>query len=504
MNVRRASLLLILLALVVTGAPATGPAAQPKRPNVIVLMSDDQTLESVRVMRHTNALIGRAGATFSNHLVSFPLCCPSRATYLTGQYMHNHGVQGNLPPLGGYAAFDGMKTLPVWLEGAGYRTTHIGKYLNGYGQDAAPDKPPGWTDWRGSIDPDTYRMYGYSLFENDRRVTYGTKPSDYQTDVYRAKAISAVRASVASGKPFFLSVAFLAPHAEFGVPGPDNPRAAPRHARSLARIDVPSLSDPTFDEDNTTDKPAWYQVRYQPMSAAERRDVAIRYRARLRSLLAVDEAVKAIVDELRAQDVLDETYVIYTSDNGFLHGEHRIRQGKFYPYEPALRVPLLIRGPGIPAGVTSEQYTANVDLAPTIAELAGVSPGHVVDGVSLLRSARSPRTTTSRPILVESARSAPNAPGTLPPPLPEPNAAIAIEVTAPRYAGVHTERYVYVEYVDGQLELYDLAVDPFQARSRHLDPAYLPTMRALRGVLGELRSCRGESCSVEAEIPAPR
>jgi arylsulfatase A-like enzyme len=503
---RLASIVLVLAALALVGTPPTHPRAAPRRYNVVVLMSDDQTLESMRVMRRTRISLGRAGATFNNHFVSYPLCCPSRATYLTGQFMHNHGVEGNWPPRGGYTALDSTNTLPVWLENAGYRTTHIGKYLNGYGRRVTPTKPAGWTDWHGSIDPSTYRMYGYRLFENGREVTYGTKGSDYQTDVYRAKAIAAIRRSVAAGKPFFISVGFLAPHDENGVPQPDNPRAAPRHAGALTDITVPPLEDPSFDESDTTDKPSWYQARYGPMQAADRQAVAIRYRARMRSLLAVDEAVHAIVDELDTQGVLDDTYVIYTSDNGFFHGEHRIRQGKFFPYEPSIRVPLLIRGPGIPAGVRSNQYTVNVDLAPTITEVAGARPGRVMDGTSLLSFARSPAKTTPRTILLETGRAPSGADADQDlraPPGAGGAAGAAFELTFPMYQGVHTRRYAYFEYLDGERELYDLSVDPFQMQSKHLEPTYRSTMLALSRVLDRLRRCRGDSCFVQADIPAP-
>src|SRR5215211_8531392 len=175
------------VAVLPAASSSTSDAATPsQRPNIVVVMSDDQTLESLRVMSNVNELLARQGATFTNNFVSFPLCCPSRTTFLTGQYGHNHTVMGNAPPQGGYEKLRPTEnsTLPVWLRAAGYHTIHIGKYLNGYGRADPTHVPAGWSEWYGSVDPSTYRFYGYTLNENGRLVNYGSSPQEYQGDVY--------------------------------------------------------------------------------------------------------------------------------------------------------------------------------------------------------------------------------------------------------------------------------------------------------------------------------
>src|SRR4051794_36997525 len=194
-------------------AEATG-----SRPNIVVFMTDDETVAELSGMPHTRALIKRRGVRFDRSYVSYPVCCPSRATFFSGQYAHNHGVMGLYPPTGGYARFNRWNSLPVWLERAGYATAHIGKYMNGYGTQVRADVPPGWTEWHGAVDGSTYRMWGYTLDENGRRRTYGSPfvedPRLYQTDVYSRKAVDFIKRRASGRRPFFLSVAFLAPHHE--------------------------------------------------------------------------------------------------------------------------------------------------------------------------------------------------------------------------------------------------------------------------------------------------
>src|SRR3712207_2451158 len=187
--------------------------AQTTRPNIVVIMTDDQAYTDMQALPKTRVLIG-SGTEFVNTHVALPLCCPSRATFLTGQYPHNNGIWGNSPPAGGYEKLRSSQTLPVWLENAGYFTAHIGKYLNGYGEKRPYEVPPGWTHWQGSIDRSTYWMYNYTLNDNGTLVRYGDTPEHYQTDVYAARAVATIEKAVASGKHFFLSVAPTAPHYE--------------------------------------------------------------------------------------------------------------------------------------------------------------------------------------------------------------------------------------------------------------------------------------------------
>ena len=364
------------------------------------MMTDDQTARSLRVMSNVRRLLARRGTTFTRSFTVYPQCCPSRASFLTGQYAHNHGVLGNSPPAGGYAKLDHSNTLPVWLQNAGYRTAHIGKYLNGYGAGNPLEIPPGWTEWRGSVDPSTYRYTGYTLNENGTLTTY----SRYQTDVYARKAVDVIRRRAPRARPFFLSVAFLAPHQ--GEPAdPDDPGAgigtpspAARHRNAFASARLPR--PPSFNEANVSDKPPGIRSRVllPPVRVAAIRE---NYQQELESLLAVDRAVARVVRALRESSELGNTFVIFTSDNGFFHGEHRVAQGKNLPYEPAIRVPLVVRGPGVPAGRRLTKRVANIDLAPTIVDAAEARAGRVMDGRSLLPFFAHPGRPLRRDLLVE-------------------------------------------------------------------------------------------------------
>lgn len=463
-----AAWLVLLVAFVSHDAPG-GTQARPPRPNVLVLMTDDQTVESMRVLPNAKRLLGDRGATFESSFVGYSLCCPSRATFLTGQYNHNNGVMGNRPPEGGYERLDHTSTLAVWLQRAGYATVHLGKYLNGYGRTSRTEIPPGWTEWHGSIDPTTYQFYGYTLNEDGKLVTYGNDAASYQTDVYAQKAAEIVRRRAASAQPFFLWVAFLAPHAGGPYDGShpqSTPLPAPRHLGRFAAEPLPR--PPSFDEEDVSDKPSSIQRRPR-FTQADVDRITADYRLRLESLLAVDEAVARIVEALRQTGELEQTLIVFTSDNGFMQGEHRIPQGKVVLYEPSIRVPLVVRGPGIPAGVTLTQPVSNIDLAPTILDAAGVAPGRVVDGRSLLPLVEDEGLEWGRDLLVESGgrRS---------------------------FTAIRTPRYLYAEHSDGEKELYDLARDPHELQSLHADPSHETVRGELARRLARLRGCAGDAC----------
>jgi N-acetylglucosamine-6-sulfatase len=466
----------VVAALVLAAGVAAPAAPAQARPNVVVLMTDDQTVESLRVMPRVRDLLARRGTTFRQSVVSFPMCCPSRATFLTGQYAHNHGVLGNAPPEGGYGRLDHTNTLPVWLERSGYHTAHVGKYLHGYGTTNPREIPPGWSDWYGSLDPSTYNYYGFTLNENGSLRTYGRGRRNYQTDVYARKAVGIIRRRAVSAQPFFLSVAFLAPHA--GRPYErDDPTRLPvgglvtavpaaRHRDRFAAEPLPR--PPSFDERDVSDKPRF--IRNRRMDAGEVAAVAEMYRQRLESLLAVDEAVAAIVGALRRAGELEETLIVLTSDNGFFHGEHRFRMGKERVYEPSIRVPLILRGPGIPRGLRLDTLVANVDLAPTIVDATGALPGRVLDGRSLLPLVQRLSSWPPRDILIE------RGPG------------------ADDFDAIRTQTHLYAEYATGERELYDLVRDPHELRSLHDDPRQRARVEDLARRLAFLRTCRGLVC----------
>ncbi len=494
----------ILLALAAAWQSRPEPAhAVSKRPNVVVLMTDDQTVKDLRGMGNTRRLLADDGVRFKRSFVSYSLCCPSRATYLTGQYPHNHGVLGLYPPTGGYGRFDKANSLPVWLHKAGYYSAHIGKFLNGYGSEKPADVPPGWNEWYGAVDPTTYRMWGYVLNENGTRHRYGSPfvedPALYQTDVYSRKAIDFIDRRSHEPEPFFLSVAFLAPHHEeasvrshTGV----TVRSAPRDRGAMAHARLPRPR--SFNEPDISDKPKFRQRHSPRLTRAAIAKIAANYRARQESLMAVDDAVRDIVASLRRNGVLDHTYILFTSDNGFLQGEHRVRSGKMLVYDPSTGVPLLIRGPGIPHHRVSSELVTNEDLAPTILKIAHAKPGKVVDGRSLLPYAARPRMHSDRALLHETG-------GLKTVSIPEQDGGPVTQLKRIlTYRAVRTRRYLWVEYRNGSRELYDRKRDPAQLHSLHADPRYAAVRRELHRLLHRLEHCRGRTCRAPAPpIPEP-
>ena len=503
---RSQGLLLLALVLVAVAAFPAAAADGTKQPNIVVVMTDDQTLASLSAatMPSTLESIGAGGTRFTNAVVTTPLCCPSRATLLTGQYAHNHGTLTNTP---GYEDLRNKRnTLPVWLDRAGYVTAHVGKYLNRYkaSVDHPADVAPGWDQWHTVLDPAgrSVRYYDYQLAVNGKLTRLGSKPRDYITRVINRRAAMMVRRYAPKRSPLYLQVDHRAPHTEEGADsGP--PCGAlvppdPRDATAFRDEELPR--PPSFDEQDVSDKPSF--IRQLPrLASSTTAAIEERYRCGLASLLAVDRGVAKLVAALRRSHELDDTVLMFTSDNGFFYGEHRIPEQKTRPYEEALRVPLLIRVPdrylgGATAAPEVSEPVANIDLAPTILDLAGAEPCRrrkgcrVMDGRSLLGLIR----------------------GTAP--WPE-DRAIAIEFDAGerarralvcRYEGVRVAGQVYIRHTAAadpltgecrpidETERYDLAADPFQLDN--LFPADLGSPEAaiedtLDARLQRLRDCEG-------------
>src|SRR3954462_11111863 len=389
--------LLALVAGVSNASQATGATTGA---NVIFILTDDMTSSELAAMPNVQSLIGAQGTTFNRAYASFPLCCPSRATMLSGQYMHNHGVRGNFPPNGSWFKFRSHESsdLPVWLKQDGYYNVHIGKYMNGYSLvDGTLPVPPGWDEWYGKVSEDAL-YFDYNLIEKTAptatpRITfYGDQATDYQTDVFRDRAVDFVNDSAVGRQPFWLNLWFNSPH------GPFDP--APRDLFRLAGTALPKL--PASNEKDISDKPKW--LRRQLKKRLTKKQVKVIANERLRQqeqLISVDEAVGELVQALQTKGILDDTYIIFASDNGFFRGEHRVASGKYLPYEPSARVPLLIRGPGIPHGGVSDELVWNGDIAQTIDQIASGSENSSVDGRSLLPYAENPVLRSTRPILLE-------------------------------------------------------------------------------------------------------
>lgn len=459
-----APVLLVAGALAIGGpAPASAPeaagATTESPPNVVVIMTDDQRLETVDVMRSVERELAAGGTTFEHAYATYPLCCPSRATFLTGQYAHNHGVLDNRAPDGGYSAFDDSGTLPVSLSRAGYRTAYMGKYLNGYSPKTRRelrDIPPGWDHWFTTIN-NSY--FGGRFNANGRLRRFGD--DTYQTDLLAERGADFIARSARADDPFFLTLAMKAPHVEEGRNGEQEAQPAPRHRGRFRGAPLPR--SPAFNERDISDKPSFIPTRR--FSRERRNQLAGKYRGQLESVLAVDDAVARIVRQLRAVGELDDTLVVFTSDNGLLLGEHRL-DGKTHLYEESARVPLIMRGPGFPAGEIREQIVGNIDLPATILELAGADPDRVLDGHSLVPLAQDPEVDREGDILLENRRS----------------------------AALRTARYMYAEHRGGARELYDMAADPFQLESRHDDPQLADVQERLAARLVQLRDCAGAAC----------
>jgi arylsulfatase A-like enzyme len=459
---------------------ALAPAAQA-RPNILVLETDDQTLADMSALPKTRALIGGRGTTFSNSFVNYALCCPSRSTLYTGQYAHNHGVLSNKPPFGGFTRLDTSNWLPLWLQAAGYRTMHVGKFLNGYGRDAPPTVPPGFDDWYGMVDPSTYAYYGYTVDENG---VLRTHPGVYSTDFVTAKANELIAAAARGSRPFFMSVAWLAPHTGAprevdDLPGIPSPSPAPKYANAFAMAPLPRPA--SFNELDVNDKPLGIQARPRlgPVRVAKIQEA---YQQRLESLLSVDDGVAAIVARLRSLGELDDTLILFTSDNGYFHGEHRVPNGKVLPYEPSIRVPLLMRGPGVPQGRTAKQLVTNADLAPTILDAADATARRVQDGRSLFGLLGDRGLEWGRELLLEGG------------------GGVQAGVQGFAFTGLRNYRWKYVEYATGERELYDLERDPDELTSLQAAPRYAPLRRALAKRLHALQTCAGRSCRAKPAL----
>ena len=495
--------LLATALVVVAPAPAV---AKRNPPNIVVVTTDDQTLASMNEVTMPNVTgLTEIGATeFTDAVVTTPVCCPSRATMLTGQYAHNHGVLANTP---GYSDLRGKaNTLPVWLRRAGYATAHVGKYLNRYASsaDERGEVAPGWDEWHTVLDPARkyVRYYGYRLAVNGDVKRVRKRPRDYITRVINRRAARMIRERVPRRKPLYLQVDHRAPHTEAGVNsgGPCGGIVPPDPRDALAFTGTALPRPPSFDEEDVSDKPTFIRG-LPPMSEDVTSRVELGYRCALASLLSVDRGMRGIVSELRRARELANTAIVFTSDNGFFFGEHRIPEQKTRPYEEALRVPLLIRAPdralgGGPAAREVTEPVANIDLVPTVLDLAGATPCRrrsrcrVLDGRSLAGLIRGEGGwPADRGILLEFDAG-----------------ERARRAKVCRYQGVRAGGHTYVRHtaiadpVTGlcapteEVEHYDLVADPFQLDNVHPAEPGSPQATiesALEARLEGLRACAG-------------
>jgi arylsulfatase A-like enzyme len=534
---------LVASGLAVPASSSADAVSASARPNIVVVMTDDlgkdgfETLLQGGFLPAVKEHLVDKGVTFANSFVTNPECCPSRATFLTGLYAHNHRVFSNLSPdpgkagiaWPGWLAHDGQpgregNTLATWLHGAGYRTGFVGKYLNGYGDVAPPEVsdprtyvPPGWDDWNALVGITTYSVFNFDLNENGTVVRYGDAEADYQTDVLAARAVDFVHRASAAPEPFFLFVGTSAPHVEvldpLGVLNGTGPgfrariRPAPRHAHWIdgdqgnGELQVPAPK-PSFNEADLTDKPSCPAAPPPPgivyvtvpFCTAELPlipedllpDADQLYKSMLASMLAVDDLVGDLVAELDAAGVLSNTVIVFTSDNGWLNGEHRAL-GKGVAYEESIRVPLVIRAPSGREGAQASAIALNNDLAPTLAQLAGVAPPYDPDGASLVPVLQNPATTGwhRRAFLVERWF------------IPsffraEPPTYFALRRIHSGLNYLYTSTWANPRWPAAtHHEFYNLLSDPYQLSSIPLPQA---SYDAVDNYLVAFRTCRGQAC----------
>lgn len=584
--------------------PASARTTTPDgRPNVLVIMTDDMSQQDLRQLPNIKSYLADQGTTFDNVVDSFPLCCPSRATFITGQYAHNHGVFGNFWPYGWYGMGGRENILPAWLQkatasgGGGYTTGLVGKWLNGYGAGkgvqskvvngktytvnvpAGGEVPVGFDIWRGLLDVSAYDYYNFKMKIKDPGKTatsqtwgdsdyadalvefanvqvkpggtsllgivqtassvfrysaaarkhnmnglydnwYGTAdPANYTVDVTGKVTEDIVAAQRTNSKPFFMWWAPASPHREDAngevrnniVSGytqwNPNTGVGVKDPRPPARYDTTAkmgaayksfqdeiMSKPNFDTNTAVDKTQGtipsnlkdggkpIKVADQPaLSPADKTRLALDYEGRVGALRAMDDRVKSMVDRLKATGQYDNTVIIFTSDNGWLQGEHRIPGDKYVPYEESIRVPFIMVGPGIRKGVHVTDLVSNIDFAPTILDIGKSNAGRTMDGVSLLPKAKGTGTLPSRAIGLEA------------------NAPLFSSEGMPHqydkaYTGVRTPRWKFVKWNYGLTELYDLQADPYELTNLAANPDYASTVASLQTKMNALKTCVGTSC----------
>jgi N-acetylglucosamine-6-sulfatase len=520
---RAALLLAAALSLLLVGCGVAAEAEMPggegadggedrEAPNIVVIPTDDLATwdlgaAALKKMPNIREELIEKGTAFENAFVTNSVCCPSRATFLRGQYAHNHQVLSNGPPLGGAERFrlsgGDTSTAATWLEKAGYKTAFFGKYLNAYGGTYVP---PGWDEWHAV----SGNFLSNSLNENGSVTDYD--PDRYHLDdVLSEKASDYVERTAGAEPPFYTTdmpfFMWLGPKA------PHQPASsAPRHRDEFEGAGLPK--PPSFNEKDVSDKPGWIRDNPQlgPDQVAYMEELR---RKRLRSMMAVDEMVGDLFEALREAGELENTYVFFTSDNGFHLGQHRLGAGKWTAYEEDIRVPLVVRGPGVPEGERLPHVVLNNDLAPTFADLAGAEAPGFVDGRSLrplldgsptpeegwrqrfLIEAVAERGPTPRSSFLNESEVRPLVTGD---PLPQDwrrtsatKARSSEEWGRPWFKALRTEDYLYVEYKTDERELYDLGKDPHQLNNEY-GSAPPELILRLEAKLDALRQCSAQDC----------
>jgi N-acetylglucosamine-6-sulfatase len=497
----------------ITPEPPTVVEPRQKHPNVLVIEADDMRWDDLRFMPNVQRLLQRRGLTFENSFAPYPLCCPSRASFLSGKYAHNHHVYSTQDPFG-FAAFHDQRTIATVLQQAGYQTALVGKYLNGYGQQPLRStggsslhyEPPGWTQWMAGSDHSwrgqAYRGDTYDYFHLAENVNGKIKsfPGRYSTGVLGAQARRLLSQFGRSKAPWFIWWTPVAPH--HGSPiEPDDPPPSLRADGNTTNWVTPARPDwvkGRFDrlvthgagtpatgsaEADVSDKPR-YLRKLPELTSTERAAETEVTRQRAESLLVLDVQVGHTLSRLSQSGQLRNTVVMFTSDNGYYLGEHRKRQGKINLHEPSLRVPLIIAGPGVPTGRRYDPVST-VDMAPTLAAYGGTRmPG--ADGIDLTRLIAKGDHGWDRAVVTEGV-------------MPEGRYAQLHRIgpTPLNTRGLRLGRWKITRYSTGEIELYDLKKDPLELRNLSRVPKYAAVLADLKQLYNQYSDCRGDQCRVE-------
>lgn len=498
---------------VVDGVPDPATPVLPDRPNVVVVMADDMRVDDLAFAPNLRRLIADHGVTFENSFAPFPLCCPSRASFLTGQYAHNHKVWWHEEPYG-YGAFDDSRTIATSLRDAGYRTGFIGKYLNRYGLPASKVTgepsltyvPNGWDDWRAAVEPpagsgvhgSTYN-YMDTPFNVNGTVDNGHE-GRYQSDVIGDFSVDMARRFAKRPKPFFMYVNYVAPHHG----GPD--RAAELddvvdENGDPFRVAAPSVPDwvrGRFDDEITrasgiaktgeaiesdvSDKPRPLRDRYRPQGEEAQAALLHVTRRRAEAVYVMDRNIARLVAELQRSGAWDRTVFAFTSDNGMIIGEHGLGMTKVRAHEPSLRVPMLLTGPGLRTAQQRNDPISTVDLTATVLDLANADAPLLADGTSRVPSLLEGDRGWHTPVVTEAVFT---ARGTGRDPM-----FTDLRTTI----GIRTSRYSYTRYRGGEVELYDLAEDPREDTNVADATSYAAVRDALDALWLDVKDCRGHAC----------
>lgn len=490
---------------------ASAPAALRDRPNVVLVMADDMRVDDLAFAPNLRKLVAEHGVTFENSFAPFPLCCPSRASFLTGQYAHNHKVWWHDPPYG-YGAFDDSRTIATSLQDAGYRTGFIGKYLNRYGlarskvtgQPSATYVPHGWDDWRAAVEPPAESdIHGstYDYMDTPFNVN-GTIDNRYrgiyQSDVIGDFSVAMARRFAQRRIPFFMYVNYVAPH-HGGPHAPDDPTVVHDEEGRELTVVVPAVPDwvrGRFDdridrasgvartgepiETDVSDKPEALQQRFQPLGDEAQQALLHATRRRAEAVYVMDRNIARLVGELQRSGAWDRTVFAFTSDNGMIIGEHGLGMTKVRAHEPSLRVPLLVTGPGLRTEQKRYDPITTVDLTATILDLAKARAPHLADGTSRVPTLLEGDQGWSAPVVTEAVFTA--------------RGRDPLFTDLRSTIGIRVSRYSYTRYRGGDAELYDLVEDPREDTNVADDPAYAAVRRALDRLWPTVKDCRGRGC----------